>query len=110
MTGDTNTIASVVIPERNEEDHIARTLDALTADSPRHLLEIIVVCNGCTDRTGDVARAVARQRPDVRVVEIATASKVAALREGDREIGRASCRERGGSREGREARTVERRE
>jgi glycosyltransferase involved in cell wall biosynthesis len=46
---------SVIIPAHNEEDYIAATLDALgRQDYPDY--EIVVIANGCTDRTADVAR------------------------------------------------------
>jgi glycosyltransferase involved in cell wall biosynthesis len=46
---------SVIIPAHNEEDYLGRTLAALhRQDHPAH--EIIVVANGCTDRTAEVAR------------------------------------------------------
>ncbi len=41
---------SVIIPAYNEEKYIERTLKAI------HGVEIIVVCNGCTDRTEEIAR------------------------------------------------------
>lgn len=48
-------LVSVVIPAHNEEDYIAGTLEALHAqDYGWH--EIIVVANGCTDRTAEIAR------------------------------------------------------
>ncbi len=72
--------ASVVIPAHDEEAVIARTLRALTEGLAGVELEIIVVCNGCRDRTAAIARAVS---PAVRVEEIAEASKVAALNRGD---------------------------
>jgi glycosyltransferase involved in cell wall biosynthesis len=45
---------SVIIPAHNEEDYLGETLDALNRqDYPDY--EIVVVANGCTDRTGDAA-------------------------------------------------------
>ena len=73
--------ASVVIPAHNEGATIGRTLRCLLAGSTPDELEIVVVCNGCTDNTATIARSVA---PQAIVVELATPSKVAALNEGDR--------------------------
>jgi glycosyltransferase involved in cell wall biosynthesis len=43
------------VPAHNEEDYLGATLDALNRqDYPE--CEIVVVANGCTDRTADVAR------------------------------------------------------
>ena len=72
-------LASVIIPANNEAGTITRTLDALTGEARGGEFDIVVVCNGCTDETAKLARSV----PGVRVVEIAPASKIAALREGD---------------------------
>ena len=71
---------SVVIPAHNEEHTLARCLDALLADARPGELEILVVCNGCTDRTRDVALSYG---PPVRVLEADRASKAAALNLGD---------------------------
>jgi len=49
------TTISVVIPAHNEEAYLERTLDALHRQEYPPA-EIIVVGNGCTDRTPDVAR------------------------------------------------------
>src|SRR3989344_2814273 len=47
---------SVVIPAYNEEKYIAKTLKSLiNQDFPRELFEIIVVNNGSTDKTHQVA-------------------------------------------------------
>jgi glycosyltransferase involved in cell wall biosynthesis len=46
---------SVVIPAHNEERYLRRTLDALKQQD-YHWFEIIVVANGCTDCTVEVAK------------------------------------------------------
>ncbi len=71
--------ASVVIPAHNEEARIARILSALSAGTATGHIEVIVVCNGCTDRTSLIAR---RHTTGVRVFETANASKMDALRLG----------------------------
>ncbi len=71
---------SVIIPAHNEEAVITRCLDALLEHAPPGSLEVLVVCNGCTDRTADLARGRGEQ---VQVLEISVASKVAALNAGD---------------------------
>lgn len=46
---------SVVIPVYNEEKSVAKTIDSVLAlDYPKHLLQIIVVNDGSTDRTGEI--------------------------------------------------------
>ncbi len=56
---------SVVIPAYNEEQYIAACIESVLANAPKNLLEIIVVCNACTDRTADVAL----RYPKVRVID-----------------------------------------
>ncbi|MEU3464230.1 glycosyltransferase [Streptomyces sp. NPDC006733] len=73
-------MTSIVIPAHNEGRVIGRLLDALLAESCADEFDIVVVCNGCTDDTAQVA---ARRGTDVRVVEIAEPSKHRALRVGD---------------------------
>ena len=46
---------SVIIPAHNEERYLDRTLDALRRQNCQRF-EIIVVANGCSDHTADVAR------------------------------------------------------
>ena len=71
---------SVVIPAHNEEPVIGRCLSTLVDGAPPGELEVLVVCNGCHDRTAEVAR---RSAPGATVLEIPVASKVAALNAGD---------------------------
>ena len=71
-------VASVVVPAHDEEAVIARLLRALREGTEPGRLDVVVACNGCTDATADVARA-----EGARVVEVATASKIAALDAGD---------------------------
>ena len=71
--------ASVIIPAHNESSVIARTLAPLAALAASGALEVIVVCNGCSDGTADIAARFA----GVTVIELAETSKVAAMNAGD---------------------------
>lgn len=71
---------SVVIPAHDEEGGIGRCLRALVDGAPAGGVEVVVVCNGCSDRTAAIAAAFGSP---VRVVEIPVASKPAALNAGD---------------------------
>ena len=70
---------TIIIAAHNEQAVIGRTLDALADLIDSRDARVIVVCNGCTDSTADVASNYA-----VEVYELDVASKAAALREGDR--------------------------
>lgn len=78
-SGTQTLVAGVVIPAHNEAAVIGRNLRLLVGGLEPGGLEILVVCNGCTDDTAAVARGV----PGVRVLEIADASKALALAAGD---------------------------
>ncbi len=74
---------SVVVPAHNESLVIARTLGEWV-NSPgfdEDEIDVVVVCNGCTDDTANIAR---RFGPSVRVIESDVASKTYALNLGDR--------------------------
>jgi hypothetical protein len=73
-------IGSVVIPAHDEAAVIERGLDALCSGFAPGELEVVVVCNGCTDDTAARAR---RSPYPVQVLELDEASKPAALRAGD---------------------------
>ncbi|MBE0644623.1 MAG: glycosyltransferase family 2 protein [Bacteroidetes bacterium] len=58
---------SILIPAHNEEIVIGRTLEAMCAlDYPADRLEIIVINDGSSDRTGDIVREFAAR--DARVI------------------------------------------
>jgi glycosyltransferase involved in cell wall biosynthesis len=63
---------SLIIPAHDEECRLIATLDlydgALAAHSGAY--EILVIANGCTDGTAQVARDYARARPQIKVLEI----------------------------------------
>jgi glycosyltransferase involved in cell wall biosynthesis len=82
LVGPGGPAGSVVIPAHNEQSVIADCLAPLAALAAKGVLEIVVVCNGCTDSTAEVAGSFA----GVRVVELAIGSKPAALRAGDRAV------------------------
>ena len=71
---------TVVVPAHDEARVIGRTLETMLGAwpdaSPPH---VIVACNGCSDATAEVAR---RAAPQAEVIELAAASKVAAINVG----------------------------
>jgi len=71
---------SIIIPAHDEAAVIARSLQTLLAGAAPGELEIIAVCNGCSDNTAEVAR---RFAPAVRVIETDVPSKTNALNMGD---------------------------
>jgi glycosyltransferase involved in cell wall biosynthesis len=75
---------SIVVPAHNESSVIARTLSALLNDSGSEEISVVVVCNGCTDDTADIARSFG---PTVRVIESDIACKTHALNLGDQNSG-----------------------
>jgi glycosyltransferase involved in cell wall biosynthesis len=72
-------VTSIVVPAHNEERVLGRTLSALLADTSPSEFDVVVVANGCTDGTAEVARGFG----GVRVVETDVPSKSHALRLGD---------------------------
>lgn len=73
-------LAGVVIPAHNEERGILRTLATLHDGLKPGDLDIVVVCNGCTDRTAEVVR---QAYPDIKVLEIPQPSKADAVAVGN---------------------------
>ena len=80
--------ASVLIPAHNEADWLPACLDALCATDPvAGPVEVIVVANGCTDDTAELARkkapAFEARGWALRVLELAQGSKLGALNAGE---------------------------
>lgn len=69
-----------MIPAHNEAAVIVRCLDALFEGVNPADLEVVVVCNGCSDNTAHLART---SKHDVMVLEIDVPSKPRALRAGE---------------------------
>lgn len=75
---------SVIIPAHNEADMITACLSAVMAsDPPKSGLEVIVIANGCTDKTAQLARDFSADRYPVTVLERAEGGKTPALNAGD---------------------------
>jgi hypothetical protein len=74
-------MTTVVIPAHNEDRVIGRLLGQLLPAAPHGEFDIIVVANGCTDRTAEMAASFG---PSVRILSIPVASKFAALAAADR--------------------------
>jgi hypothetical protein len=74
-------MTTVVVPAHNEGQVIGRLLGQLVPAVPPGELNVIVVANGCTDDTADVAASFG---PSVRVLSIPVASKHQALVAADR--------------------------
>lgn len=84
-----STVISIIIPANNEARYIGQCLAALLDSDPvpGHALELIVVANGCTDDTVQVAARYdmpARERGwTLKVLDLPDGSKIKALNTGD---------------------------
>ncbi len=72
--------AAVIIPAHNEGALIQRCASSVLAGAEDGELQVVVVCNGCTDDTTDQARLAGEA---VEVIETPVASKAGALNLGD---------------------------
>ena len=72
---------SIVILAHNEASVIRSCLDELLGDLGPNEIEVIVVCNGCSDETASIAGSYGSR---VRVIETSIASKSHALNLGDK--------------------------
>jgi len=69
-TSETSVFLSIIIPAFNEEARLGETLRSIRADlaSRPESSEIIVVGDGCTDRTCDIAAEALAERPGDRIL------------------------------------------
>ncbi|MBW2988922.1 glycosyltransferase family 2 protein [Candidatus Woesearchaeota archaeon] len=77
--------ATIVIPAYNEEDRIERTITSvLKLDYPINLMEFIVVNDGSSDKTEEVAKKVIKENKgfDIRLISQENKGKGAALNAG----------------------------
>ncbi len=80
--------ASIILPAHDEADYIGNCLSALLASDGLPAgwqVEVIVVANGCTDATGDIARCFdpGSNGWRLQVIEVAKGGKLNALNVGD---------------------------
>jgi glycosyltransferase involved in cell wall biosynthesis len=75
---------SIVIPAHNEEAVIGRCLNALRHNGTFEDYKVVVVANGCSDRTAEIAREI---DASIEVVETPIGCKTAALNLGDSAAG-----------------------
>ncbi len=77
-------LGAIVIPAHDEAAVIGPHLRALLEGGWARDLRVVVICNGCTDGTADLARRTARElEAAVEVVELARPGKAGALREAE---------------------------
>ena len=74
---------SIIVPAHDEARVIGRLLGQLVSSADEGTLDILVVANGCTDNTAEVAASFG---PPVRVLSISAASKREALAAGNRAV------------------------
>jgi glycosyltransferase involved in cell wall biosynthesis len=62
-------LISVIVPVLNGEDHVAEQLAALASQTYAGAWELVVVDNGCTDRTIEIVRDRAGGLPGMRIAD-----------------------------------------
>jgi glycosyltransferase involved in cell wall biosynthesis len=81
--GPSTALLSVVVPAYQVEDYLEACLASILTQSHTHL-DVVVVDDGSTDRTGEIADRIATEDPRVRVVHQDNAGLGAARNEGVR--------------------------
>ena len=87
-TGQKHIIISIIIPACNEESRLARTLNNYVSYLSERVdgdFQIIVVCNGCTDNTPQIAEEFSRKFTQIKGINFpARIGKGGAIKEGFR--------------------------
>lgn len=80
MARDHEVSVSIIIPAFNREAVILRKLrNTLALDYPAELMEVLVVADGCTDRTEDLVRRV--RDPRVRLISLPRGGRLSSLQQ-----------------------------
>jgi cellulose synthase/poly-beta-1,6-N-acetylglucosamine synthase-like glycosyltransferase len=80
MARDHEVSVSIIIPAFNRQSVILRKLrNTLALDYPAELVEVLVVADGCTDRTEDLVRRV--RDPRVRLVSLPRGGRLSSLQQ-----------------------------
>lgn len=73
MNKEKNPYLSIVVPAYNEEDRIGSLLEnynnSMNSFYPKNF-EIIVVCNGCVDRTSSIVQKFSEKHPNIKCLAI----------------------------------------
>jgi succinoglycan biosynthesis protein ExoA len=81
VTGSVTELVTVLVPARNEERSIGAALDSIARQTYRQL-QIVVVDDGSTDRTGEIVRSRADSDPRIELVPSPRRGIPAALNQG----------------------------
>lgn len=84
MDADSRPFLSIVIPAHNEERRLPPTLDKIDAflKTQPYTAEVIIVENGSSDRTLEVAQAFSQQHPYVHAMQVSARGKGLAVKAG----------------------------
>lgn len=78
---------TVILPARNDAENLSRCLTELAKQDHPGPVRIVVVPNGCTDETSDIARSFTDRLPSnysILIHDVSQQSKACALNAGDR--------------------------
>lgn len=78
---------SIIIPAHNEEKNVKKICNAFLTIYPKEILEIIIVDDGSTDKTGVIADRLAKRNKKIKVIHRLSPSGVGlAIRQGIKSV------------------------